>query len=37
LLTPIDFIPDHIPFFGMLDDFWVLGVAAAYYANKFSP
>ena len=35
LLTPIDFIPDHIPFFGMLDDFWVLGIAAAYYAKKF--
>lgn len=34
LLTPIDFIPDHIPFFGMLDDFWVLGIAAAYYAKK---
>lgn len=37
LLTPIDFIPDHIPFFGMLDDFWVLGIAAAYYAKKLGP
>jgi uncharacterized membrane protein YkvA (DUF1232 family) len=33
LLTPIDFIPDHIPFFGMLDDFGVLGIALAYYKN----
>jgi uncharacterized membrane protein YkvA (DUF1232 family) len=37
LLTPIDFIPDHIPFFGMLDDFWVLGIASAYYAKKLEP
>jgi uncharacterized membrane protein YkvA (DUF1232 family) len=34
LLTPIDFIPDHIPFFGMLDDFGVLGIALAYYKNR---
>ena len=36
LLTPIDFIPDHIPFFGLLDDFGVLGIAATYYKTKFS-
>ena len=35
LLTPIDFIPDHIPFFGLLDDFGALGIAAAYYAKRF--
>jgi|SRR5579884_1967837 uncharacterized membrane protein YkvA (DUF1232 family) len=34
LLTPIDFIPDHIPFFGLLDDFGVLGIAAAYYSRR---
>jgi len=34
LLTPIDFIPDHIPFFGMLDDFGVLGIALAYYKSR---
>jgi uncharacterized membrane protein YkvA (DUF1232 family) len=34
LLTPIDFIPDHIPFFGMLDDFGVLGIALAYYKTR---
>ena len=36
LLTPIDFIPDHIPVFGLIDDFGVLGIAAAYYTKKFS-
>lgn len=36
LVTPIDFIPDHIPFFGLLDDFWVLGISATYYAKKFA-
>jgi uncharacterized membrane protein YkvA (DUF1232 family) len=35
LLTPIDFVPDHIPFFGLLDDMAVLGLAANYYAGKF--
>ncbi len=34
LLTPIDFIPDHIPYFGVLDDFIILGVAVGFYANK---
>lgn len=34
LLTPIDFIPDQIPFFGMLDDFGVLGIALAYYKSR---
>ena len=36
LLTPIDFIPDQIPFFGLLDDFGVLGVAVTYYSKRFS-
>lgn len=35
LLTPVDFIPDNIPFFGLLDDFAVLGLAATYYAKRF--
>ena len=35
LLTPIDFIPDHIPVFGLIDDFGVLGIAAAYYTRRF--
>ena len=34
LLTPIDFIPDQIPFFGLLDDFGVLGVATNYYLKR---
>ncbi len=33
LLTPIDFIPDTVPFLGLMDDFAVLGLAAAYYAR----
>jgi uncharacterized membrane protein YkvA (DUF1232 family) len=35
LLTPIDFIPDHIPVFGLMDDYLVLGIAVAYYAKNF--
>lgn len=35
LLTPIDFIPDNIPFFGLLDDFGVLGIAVTYYTTRF--
>ena len=34
LLTPIDFIPDNIPLFGLLDDFGVLGIAVAYYNRR---
>lgn len=36
LLTPLDFIPDHIPIFGLLDDFCVLGIAVSYYSQRFS-
>ncbi len=35
LLTPIDFIPDTIPFFGFLDDLGVMGIAVAYYSRRF--
>lgn len=35
LITPFDLIPDHIPVIGLMDDFFVLGVAAAYYAKRF--
>jgi uncharacterized membrane protein YkvA (DUF1232 family) len=34
LLTPVDFIPDNIPFFGLIDDFAILGLAAAYYTRR---
>lgn len=36
LLTPIDFIPDHIPFFGLLDDFAIISSSVLYYSEKFS-
>jgi uncharacterized membrane protein YkvA (DUF1232 family) len=35
LVTPIDLIPDQIPVFGFMDDFVILGFAAAYYAKRF--
>ncbi len=35
LLCPFDLIPDNIPVFGLMDDYCVLGLAAAYYANKY--
>ena len=34
LLKSIDFIPDHIPLFGFMDDFLILGLAAGYYSQK---
>ncbi len=33
LFMPFDFSPDHIPIFGLMDDFAVLGFAVAYYKN----
>jgi uncharacterized membrane protein YkvA (DUF1232 family) len=35
LLTVFDLIPDTIPVFGLLDDFSILGIVAAYYVQKF--
>lgn len=35
LITIFDLIPDHIPVFGLLDDFSVVGLVAAYYLRKF--
>jgi len=35
LLTPLDMIPDNIPFFGFLDDFALLELALAYYRSHF--
>ncbi len=35
LITPIDFIPDHIPLIGLMDDCGILGLAVARYASKF--
>jgi uncharacterized membrane protein YkvA (DUF1232 family) len=35
LVTPFDLIPDNIPVIGLMDDFLVLGIAAAYYTRKY--
>ena len=34
LITPIDFIPDHLPMVGLMDDFLILGVAVSHYSEK---
>lgn len=36
LLTPFDFVPDQLPMFGLMDDFLILGIAAAFYRKRFS-
>ncbi|MDZ4676722.1 MAG: YkvA family protein [Oligoflexia bacterium] len=33
IISPIDLIPDWIPFFGMLDDIVILGVVLDYFFN----
>lgn len=35
LLTPFDLIPDHIPVFGLLDDFFILGLVVLYYVKRY--
>lgn len=35
LLSPFDLIPDSIPVFGLMDDYVVMGLAAAHYLRKF--
>lgn len=34
LLCPLDLVPDHVPIFGLTDDFGVLTVAATYYLER---
>jgi len=36
LLMPFDFIPDHLPIFGLLDDYAVLGMAFGFYRDSTS-
>jgi len=35
LILPFDLVPDSIPVFGYVDDFGILGFAAAYYCKRF--
>lgn len=35
LITIFDLIPDHLPVFGLLDDFSVIGLVATYYLRKY--
>jgi len=35
LIHPWDFIPDHLPVFGLFDDYAVLGLAAMYYLKNY--
>jgi uncharacterized membrane protein YkvA (DUF1232 family) len=35
LISPFDLIPDHIPVFGLMDDYVVLGLVVAYYIKRF--
>jgi uncharacterized membrane protein YkvA (DUF1232 family) len=36
LIMTFDLIPDPVPVFGLLDDFAILGIAAAYYLKRSS-
>ena len=36
LINPFDLIPDSIPVFGLIDDYVILGFAAAYYMKRFA-
>ncbi|MFO1518160.1 MAG: DUF1232 domain-containing protein [bacterium] len=35
LITVFDLVPDTIPFFGLLDDFGIMGLVVAYYLNRY--
>ena len=35
LISPFDLIPDHIPVFGLMDDYLILGLAVGFYLRRF--
>jgi len=35
LIMPFDLIPDNIPVFGLIDDFFFLGAAVAFYSSRY--
>jgi uncharacterized membrane protein YkvA (DUF1232 family) len=35
LISPFDLIPDHIPIFGLMDDYVILGLAVSFYLKRF--
>jgi uncharacterized membrane protein YkvA (DUF1232 family) len=35
LLSPVDLVPNSLPLFGLMDEYFILGLTADYYRKKF--